>query len=128
MNILKKISFTALLLPLLFFVLPAQAQISGDLGESILNQTQLGAGETESPADPQALVIKIINVFLGLLGTVFVFLIIMSGYWFLTARGEQDKVQKAKDTLKRAILGLAIVLMAYSIVYFVSNALTDIVF
>ncbi|MBU0597345.1 hypothetical protein KKA94_04310 [Patescibacteria group bacterium] len=125
---MKKISFTALLLPLLFFVLPAQAQISGELGGSILNQTQLGAGETEPPADPQALVIKIINVFLGLLGTVFVFLIIMSGYWFLTARGEQDKVQKAKDTLKRAILGLAIVLMAYSIVYFVSNALTDIVF
>ena len=127
MNIFKKIKIMAVILSLLFFVIPAQAQISGGLGENIKGQIQAGAGESEIPDDPQVLVIKIINIFLGLMATVFIVLVLLSGYWFLTARGEPDMIKKGKDTLKRAILGLVIVLLAYSIAYFIGKELTKVI-
>lgn len=62
---------------------------------------------------------KVIKSFLGLLGIIFVILIILGGYNWMTAAGEEEKVNKAKDTLKRAIIGLIIVVSAYAITYFV---------
>jgi hypothetical protein len=61
----------------------------------------------------------IIGVFLGLLGIIFVILIIYAGYNWMTAAGDSDKVDKAKETLQRAIIGLVITVSAYAITYFV---------
>lgn len=61
----------------------------------------------------------VIKAFLSLLGIIFVILIILAGYNWMTAAGEEEKVNKAKDTLKRAIIGLIIVASAYAITYFV---------
>jgi cytochrome bd-type quinol oxidase subunit 2 len=73
--------------------------------------------------DPYISVAEIISLviksFLGLLGIIFVILIILGGYNWMTAAGEEEKVNKAKDTLKRAIIGLIIVVSAYAITYFV---------
>ncbi|MDP2708800.1 MAG: hypothetical protein Q8O93_01995 [bacterium] len=65
----------------------------------------------------------VISAFLGLLGIIFLILIIYAGYNWMTAQGDEDKVTKAKDTLARAIIGLIIIIAAYSITYFVFNAL-----
>lgn len=43
-------------------------------------------------------------------------MIIFAGIRFLLARGNEQKVQEAKETLKWAILGAAIVIGAYAIV------------
>jgi hypothetical protein len=45
----------------------------------------------------------------------------MSGYWLITARGDESKVEKAQATIRSAIIGLAIVLMAYGITLFVTS-------
>lgn len=79
-------------------------------------QKKSGFSETTSVADVLSMVIK---AFLGLLGIIFVILIILGGYNWMTAAGEEEKVNKAKDTLKRAIIGLIIVVSAYAITYFV---------
>jgi len=65
----------------------------------------------------------VINGFLGLLGIIFLVLIITAGYKWMMAQGNEEKVTEAKDTMYRAVIGLIIVVSAYAISYFVFNAL-----
>jgi len=60
-----------------------------------------------------------IQAALALVGTIFLVLMIYAGYNWMTARGDEEKVTKAKDTITRAIIGLIIVVGAYAIQAFV---------
>jgi hypothetical protein len=60
----------------------------------------------------------IIKIFLSLLGVIFVVLMIYGGYLWMTARGNQEQVTKAKELIINAVIGLAIVVAAYAITYF----------
>lgn len=66
----------------------------------------------------------IIQTILSLLGVVFLILMVYGGYLWMTARGEEQLVTKAKDTIRMAIIGLCIVVAAYAISYFVISKLT----
>lgn len=57
----------------------------------------------------------VVGVLLGFLGVIFVILTIYAGYNWMTARGNEEQVTKAKDTLKNAIIGLILVISAYAI-------------
>lgn len=70
-------------------------------------------------------VATIIQAFLGLLGVIFVILIILAGYNWMSAAGDEEKITKAKDTIRAAIIGLIIIVAAYSITYFVLGSLPD---
>lgn len=61
----------------------------------------------------------VIQAFLSLLGIIFIGLFIYGGYTWMMARGNEEKVQKAKDTLMRAVIGLVISIAAYAIATFV---------
>lgn len=61
----------------------------------------------------------IVSTFLSLLGIIFIGEIIYAGYNWMTARGEEEKVEKAKDTLRRSIIGLVIIVGAYAIWSFI---------
>lgn len=65
----------------------------------------------------------IIKAFLGLLGLIFVILIIYAGFNWMTARGDEQQVTKAKGTIQRAIVGVVLTLAAYIITYFVFSSL-----
>jgi len=65
----------------------------------------------------------VISGFLSLLGIIFIILIITAGYNWMSARGEEQKVEKAKETIQRAIIGLVIIVVAYAITYFVFQRL-----
>jgi amino acid transporter len=62
---------------------------------------------------------KIVGAFLGLLGVIFIMLMIYSGYNWMTAAGEEAKIEKAKDTIKSAIIGIVLVTGSYAIWSFV---------
>ncbi|MFA5359824.1 MAG: pilin [Patescibacteria group bacterium] len=64
-----------------------------------------------------------INTALSLLGVIFLILMIYAGYTWMMARGEEEKVTKAKETITRAIIGLIIVVAAYAISSFVISNL-----
>ena len=70
-------------------------------------------------------VANLINVFLGLLGTIFIILIIYGGYTWMTAAGNAEKVTKAQTTLRVAIIGLIIIAASYAITYFIFARLPD---
>ncbi|MFH1412604.1 MAG: hypothetical protein ABIG10_01055 [bacterium] len=61
----------------------------------------------------------VIKVFLGLLGIIFIVIIIVAGYNLLTAGGNDEKVEKARKLITRSIIGLIIILSAYAITYWI---------
>ena|SRR3990167_11040842 len=76
-----------------------------------------------SSTDPREIAARIINVSLGLLGTITLVLIIYGGFLWMTAAGNDDQVGKAKQIMIAGIIGLAIVLAAYGIATYVVNSL-----
>jgi amino acid transporter len=68
----------------------------------------------------------IIKMALGFLGLILVVLIIYGGFLWMTAGGNEEQVKKAKKFLENAIIGLIIVILAYSITYFVIDQLVKI--
>jgi hypothetical protein len=62
---------------------------------------------------------NIIRAALGLLGVVMVILIIYAGFLYLTAAGDDTKVEDAKKIIKNAIIGAVLIFTAYAITNFV---------
>lgn len=71
-------------------------------------------------------VAAVIKVFIGLLGIIFVVLIITAGYNWMTASGDEAKIKKARDIMTRAVVGLVIIVSAYAITYFVFEKLDSV--
>ena len=67
----------------------------------------------------------IITSALSLMGVLFLIVAIYGGYTWMTARGDEEKVTKAKDTLTNAIIGIVIVLASYAISYFVLSQISS---
>ncbi len=66
---------------------------------------------------------EIVGVGLSLVGIVFFLLMLYAGIRWMIAGGKSEDVQKAKDTLEAAAIGLVIVLSAYAITQFVFSSL-----
>ncbi len=69
--------------------------------------------------------IAIINTVVGLLGIVFIALMIYGGYLWMIARGNEETVEKSKKLITAAVIGLIIVVSAYAISYFVVDNIGD---
>jgi hypothetical protein len=65
------------------------------------------------------LVSQIISVALSLLGVIFFVLMIYGGFLWMTDRGNEKQVEKAKKIMEAAIIGLVLVVSAYAITKFV---------
>jgi len=66
-----------------------------------------------------ALISGIINTALAITGVIVLVFMVYAGYTWMTAGGDSDKVTKAKETISRSVIGLAIVLFSYAIVAYV---------
>lgn len=85
----------------------------------------LGAGEATGlgTQDIKLIITGIINVLLGFLGIIAVVIILLGGFKWMTAAGNEDKVGEAKKLIGAGIVGLVIILAAYAIATFVINQL-----
>ena len=68
----------------------------------------------------------VINVVLGFLGILATVIILLGGFKWMTAQGSAEKVKEAKDMIKNAILGVAVVTLSYSIVHAAYNIIQGI--
>ena len=75
--------------------------------------------------DPRTMVTQIINVLLTILGIVAVVIVLLGGFKWMTAGGNEDKVGEAKKILGAGVIGLVIILAAWGIAAFVLNTLMD---
>lgn len=81
--------------------------------------------ETGSKASPEKIIPEIIKIILSFLGIIFLILIIIGGYQWMTAGGNEEVIKKARTRIINAVIGLAIVLLAYAITYFITAFLTE---
>lgn len=109
----------------LFSVIPVQATESSLWGKiqsgGLLDIGKYGF-QLQNPEQPKTVPTiagQTINTLLGLLGILFVVLIVYSGYLWMTAAGDDDQVGTAKSILKNAIIGVLLILAAYSITIFI---------
>lgn len=84
-----------------------------------------GAGYDSSSTETTVLGIvgTAINVALGLLGIIFIILILIAGFNWMTAAGDEEKIKKAGATIRAAIIGLLIVIGSFGIWLFISRVL-----
>ncbi len=115
-----KLSITLFIFITLFAITPiAQASELGSVVNEEFNYVQEGVTGSSMGTDPTNIVIDIIQTVLGFLGLLFVVLIIIAGFQWMTAGGNADTTTKARQRITNAVIGLVIVLAAYSITWFV---------
>lgn len=117
----------ATLVPSLFLAVPkAQAQLidpwsdpysTNQVGFDAFNV--IGFGKK----DPRVIAAGVIQVLMGFLGVIAVILILVGGFKWMTAGGNDTKVGQAKQLMFAGVAGLLIVLAAFAVSIFVLRAL-----
>jgi TRAP-type C4-dicarboxylate transport system permease small subunit len=133
-TLVSKILRTSILTLVLFFsfqLIPYTTDIVHTVNCNFNDQTDpLGVncvgGTGLNNEDPRIIIGRIIQVALGLIGIIVVVLIIWAGFRWMTAAGREEEITAAKKTITAAVIGLLIILMAYSITSFVLTELYNV--
>lgn len=112
------IAALAAILGILAFIDPALAQTDD------LASVGTSAGYS-SDTDLMEIIGRIISIVLGSLGVIFLILLVYSGWVWMTAGGDAERVKKAQRILINATIGIIVVVMAYAITTFIIGALGD---
>ena len=108
-----------------FLFIPNIAFMAFDTG---LDRTaeQAGFDTKTNPNDRlNSLISSAISTILGLMGVLLLVMFIWGGYEWMSAGGDSKKVTNAKDRIRNATIGLAIVLGAYALSSFVFDSLVN---
>ena len=73
------------------------------------------------PIPPTLIAVLIIRVVLSFIAIILICLNVYAGYLWMTAGGNSEQVEQAKTTLRNGIIGLVLILAAYSITIFAAN-------
>ena len=119
------------ILPKLFivlsFLLPTAtfAQLgSGDTGLGVTAQSGYGLSSSSITMTlPQFIGSYIISPILGLTGTILFALMTYAGFLWITARGDDKQVKKAKDIITECVVGSVILVGAYVLANFIIGQL-----
>lgn len=77
------------------------------------NQAYGGGKEVKLAGDPLVSgLVTIINFLLTFTGVIFLLLLIYGGWLWMTARGNESQLEKAKSIVKEVIIGLIIIILA----------------
>lgn len=122
-------SWLIFLFLLLSFFKPVLSQVEPGTLEMLENVAKRAGYKTETPQDPIMIIIKIVNYLLSLVGVFFVLMIIYGGlmwmtggatdFLWLSGPSQEEKIKKAKELIRDAIIGLAIIILAKVIYYFI---------
>jgi hypothetical protein len=117
-NNLKSILFLIILISILVIPYFVFAQSALDNLKILGNQS--GYSQTDNDQYAAAAIVgTFVSVFFSILGIIFVVLMLYGGYNWMTAMGDNAKVEKGQDTIKRAIIGLIITVSSWAIWYFI---------
>lgn len=125
---MKKIikSITGLFLLFAFFIIPsiipAQAATTNSpngLLNRLTNVASQGGFQTNESASTPVIIGTIIGAFLGFLGITFIIILIIAGFGWMRARGNEEEIRKAIDSIREAVIGLVIAMASYAIWNFI---------
>ena len=84
-----------------------------------------GFDVTGDQGDINSMASRIIRIGFGTVAFVFFGLTLYAGLRWLTARGKEELIERAKATMEQAIIGLVIVALSYAITNFVMQRLSS---
>ena len=127
---MKKLSINFILLLSLFIVFLAPlttyaGTVPADAATGILPPVTLTnplATGGDNPT-PQALIGRVINATMGLVGSLALAMFIYGGFIWMLAAGNEQSVQKGKDILTWATIGLIVIFSSYALVNLVFEGL-----
>ncbi|TSC56647.1 MAG: Uncharacterized protein G01um101418_271 [Parcubacteria group bacterium Gr01-1014_18] len=93
---------------------------SPDLGLAPLEDSGLA-----TDTDLRVIIARIIRAILGFLGVLALGITLYGGFVYMTARGDAERVETAKKILRNGVIGLVIIMGAYTIASFVIRSLTS---
>jgi len=103
----------------LIFGTASAALINGQSGTAadFNNKLSAAAGQTEynTGNTPEDIMIIAIRILLSVLGMIFLIIIYIAGSDWMQSNGNEEKIQKAKDSIRNMLIGLALILLAYAL-------------
>lgn len=124
MTAIKKIVFFTIVL--IIISIPIIVVASGAAGSDPANTVQLTnplSNQASSISVPE-LIGRIIKQVLGVVGSLALAMFIYGGLIWMTSAGSSEKVEKGKNILVWAVIGLIIIFTSYALVKFVITTAT----
>lgn len=127
---MKKIILKHLLVfaMLAFLVIPAVSFATttpGQITAQSLGLDTINSNTDLSKQDPLQTVAKLINTVMLLLGIIAVGIVLLGGFKWMTAGGNDEKVTEAKKLMGSGLIGLVIILSAWGITVFVLSRINQ---
>jgi len=104
----------------------ALAAMAMPLATSALSIEDAGQTLNLGTADLKETIINILNLALGLLALIAVIMVIIGGFTWMTAGGNEEKVDKAKKIISSAVVGMIIILLSWALVTFVTGTTSNV--
>lgn len=101
------------------------AAISGPAQKALNKTKTAGTKAGLGEAAVETTIGSLIQYVLSIVGIILLILIIYGGVMWMTARGNEEQVKKARNILRNAIIGVIIVFMAYAISDFVFSSMYE---
>ncbi len=74
---------------------------------------------------PNDLIIKVINILLGVAALVAVLFLVIGGFRYIVSAGNEKQAGAARNTIVNALIGLVVIILAYVIVTVVNRAVSS---
>jgi len=117
-----------LFLSVFFFIISTNIGLAQNGLDEVVREIPAYSSQTSTNYDQNFLNTTLgegIGLVLSFIGILFLILVIYGGITWMTATGNDQKVEKAKNMIINAVIGLLIVLSAYAITNFVGTQLTN---
>lgn len=93
----------------------------GASGSTDLNENITDEADKKNTSVAGAVILRAINLLTLLVGTFSFVMILVGGIMFVTAGGEENRIDKAKAILNQAVVGTILAFLAYFMVVFVQS-------
>jgi hypothetical protein len=119
---IKAIFFVLTFSVLTLGVFPVAAQIKS-LDKGDCDNLGIKCKGNDTVEDFKATVISIVNIFLGLIALLAAIILVVAGVRYIISQGDDKAVEKAKNTILYAVIGLIVIGLAAITVNFVVSAI-----
>jgi len=110
------------LMSLLAFQISFAAEGANLVKTGLEQSAKAGELDTEQ-TDLPTIAGSAINYLFGILGVIFLTIVLVGGYLWMTAGGNEEKVGKAKGFIINGINGMIVIFLAYALVYVIMASL-----
>lgn len=127
LTIIFAVLSVVILLILGYFFIQSKTQVSADTTSTGNSFTYVELKEDTiksidyTPGSWEKIGSNILNLLSYAAGTVLIIMLLVGGVMYITSAGKEEQTEKAKSVLVNAIIGIVVVIVAYSTVVFISN-------